>query len=164
LDAPKGAVKSFVSGAKWHGHLGRVSSRAGSPCHRLTANSLQPPKGAVTYQPGQARCHPSVVSQTNGDSCFGGATAGLSSSVEPPLAATLLDKPAVAPNYQLPGIKSLNSETLHGVAENLHCKPCKGETIGIAERIWFGPFLWRPYRASPRPLLRTQGGAALALS
>ena len=36
------AVKNFVSGVKWHGHPGRVSSRAGSPCHRLTQNSLQP--------------------------------------------------------------------------------------------------------------------------
>ena len=31
----------FCVGVKWHGHLGRVSSRTGSPCHRLTQNFLQ---------------------------------------------------------------------------------------------------------------------------
>ena len=36
-----GTVRIFVSVLKWHGHLGRDFSRAGSPCHQLTQNFLQ---------------------------------------------------------------------------------------------------------------------------
>ncbi len=38
-----GECTVFLSISKWHGHLGRVSSRAGSPCHQLTQKFLQAP-------------------------------------------------------------------------------------------------------------------------
>ena len=47
------AVKNFVPGVRWHGHPGRVSSRAGSPCHRLAQGSFfTPPPRCRLPRPG----------------------------------------------------------------------------------------------------------------